>query len=200
MLFLRDQGDTEIGGFGISARNDFTLIEDIQLVDQDCTSFTVAFRDEAVADFFDEQVDAGRQPDSFGRCWIHTHPGNCPRPSAKDEETFERVFGRADWAVMFILARSGDTYGRLRFNAGPGGEIELTTKIDYESEFVASNRTAWKKEYVKSVHDRSPHSSSMIDPDYFSDQDPSDEQWYDDWLQYTEGDCNSPYAKVVEDE
>jgi hypothetical protein len=43
------------------------LIEDIRIVEQDCTPITVAFRDEAVADFFDEQVDAGRQPESFGR-------------------------------------------------------------------------------------------------------------------------------------
>ena len=39
-----------------------------------------------------------------------------------DEETFARVFGRTDWAVMFILARQGQSYARLRFHVGPGGD------------------------------------------------------------------------------
>ena len=195
---MRDRGDTEIGGFGISATNDLSLIEDIRLVEQDCTAVTVAFRDESVADFFDEQVDAGRQPESFGRCWVHTHPGDCPMPSAKDEETFERVFGRSDWAVMFILARSGDTYARLRFNTGPGGELELATVIDYEVEFHASDRGAWEEEYMKSVHNASIVSSRMIDSESFGYRDPSDEEWYDDWLQYTEDNSEAPHLKVAD--
>ncbi len=32
LLFLRDYGDTEVGGFGISASHDLLLINDIQLV------------------------------------------------------------------------------------------------------------------------------------------------------------------------
>ena len=61
LLFLRDRGETEIGGFGLSAADDLSLITDIRLVEQDCTPVTVSFRDEAVADFFDEQV-IGRHP------------------------------------------------------------------------------------------------------------------------------------------
>lgn len=153
LLFFRDRGDTEIGGFGLSAPNDLSLIIDIQLVEQDCTSATVSFRDDAVADFFDEQVDAGRKPDSFARCWLHTHPGRCPLPSVTDNETFERVFGRVNWAVMFIIARSGDTYARLRFNAGPGGEVALRVTIDYEADFAATDRTAWEQEFLCAVND-----------------------------------------------
>ena len=59
LLFLRDLGETEVGGFGISSENDLLLIEDIQMVRQRCTSVTVQFEDAAVADFFDEQVDRG---------------------------------------------------------------------------------------------------------------------------------------------
>ena len=72
---------------------------------QVCTGVSVAFDDQAVADFFDRQVDLGRRPEQFGRIWVHTHPGNSPEPSMTDEDTFARVFGRTDWAVMFILAR-----------------------------------------------------------------------------------------------
>ena len=81
---------------------------------------SVAFDDEAVADFFDHQVDAGRKPEQFARIWLHSHPGDSPQPSTVDEETFERVFGRCQWAVMFVVGRSGKTYARLRFSVGPG--------------------------------------------------------------------------------
>ena len=56
-------GDTEVGGFGIAATDDLLLIEDIQLVGQTCSWAHVAFDDVAVADFFDQQVDAGRRPE-----------------------------------------------------------------------------------------------------------------------------------------
>ena len=56
--------------------------------------------DEAVSVFFEDQVDLGRKPEQFFRLWCHTHPGDSPDPSSIDEETFARVFGRCDWAVM----------------------------------------------------------------------------------------------------
>ena len=45
LLFLRDLGDTEVGGFGISAADDLLFIEDVQLVQQVCTGASVAFDD-----------------------------------------------------------------------------------------------------------------------------------------------------------
>ena len=115
LLYLRDLGDTEVGGFGISAADDLLYIEEIQLVRQSCDMASVAFDDESVADFFDRQIDAGRTMSQAGRIWLHTHPGSSPQPSRTDEETFARVFGHSDWAIMFILARHGQSYARLQF-------------------------------------------------------------------------------------
>src|SRR5436189_4496949 len=84
LLFLRDRGQTEIGGFGIAREGDPLLIEDVALVRQLCTAVTVKFDDLAVADFFDEQIDLGRRPEQFARVWIHTHPGDSPLPSLTD--------------------------------------------------------------------------------------------------------------------
>ena len=67
LLYLRDVGPTEVGGFGISNANDLLLVEDIQLVEQVCSVVSVEFDDDSVADFFDQQVDAGRQPEQFAR-------------------------------------------------------------------------------------------------------------------------------------
>jgi proteasome lid subunit RPN8/RPN11 len=109
LLFLRDLGSTEVGGFGISAVENLLSIEDVVLVRQVCSEISVKFEDAAVADHFDKQVDLGRTPEQFARIWIHTHPGTSPVPSRTDEETFERCFGGSDWAVMFILVCGGWT-------------------------------------------------------------------------------------------
>jgi proteasome lid subunit RPN8/RPN11 len=151
LLFLRDRSPTEVGGFGIAPTADLLYVEDIRLVQQTCTSISVAFDDSAVAEFFDEQIDAARRPEQFGRIWIHTHPGESAQPSHVDEETFRRVFGPCDWAVMFILAREGETYCRLGFRAGPGGAFEIPVCVDFESSFVGSNFEAWAQEYESAV-------------------------------------------------
>ncbi len=147
LLFFRDAGSTEIGGFGISATDDLLLVEDFVTVTQACTAATVDFSDDAVADYFEDQVDAGRSPEHFGRIWIHTHPGSSPAPSSIDEETFARVFGSCDWALMFILAKGGQTYARLRFNVGPGGQMLLPANVDFSQPFGPSATGAWKAEY-----------------------------------------------------
>jgi proteasome lid subunit RPN8/RPN11 len=140
-------GPTEIGAFGIGRPADLLCVEDIVLVQQRCTSISVAFADDAVADYFDLQIDAGKKPEEFARIWIHTHPGKCPLPSAIDEETFARVFGRCDWSVMCIVAQGGATYARLGFAAGPGGSQQLFVQVDYSAPFSASTPTVWEDEY-----------------------------------------------------
>jgi len=42
LLYLRDLGETEVGGFGISAADDLLCIEDVELVRQVCTGVSVA--------------------------------------------------------------------------------------------------------------------------------------------------------------
>ena len=151
LLYLRDAGDSEVGGFGISAADDLLYIEDVALVQQNCDLASVMLDDQAVADYFDRQVDAGRRPEQFGRTWIHTHPGSSPQPSVTDEATFARVFGGTEWALMFILARGGRTYARMQFHVGPGGAILLPVEVDYSRAFAASNHEVWQAEYVANV-------------------------------------------------
>ena len=166
LLFLRDAGPTEVGGFGISAAEDLLLIEDVRLIGQRTSVVTVAFDDESVADFFDQQVDAGLLPEQFFRLWLHTHPGESAEPSCVDEETFERVFGCCDWAVMAILAAGGATYARLRFAAGPGGEIEIPVRVDYSVSFARADHAAWEREYEQCVQPISDwrESALTLDP------------------------------------
>ena len=154
LVWLRDRGPTEIGGLGIAPSDDPLLVEDIRLVKQTTTLVSVAFDDESVADLFDELVDEGLRPEQFARVWIHTHPGDSAHPSGVDEETFARCFGTTDWAVMFILAQGGETYGRLQFHVGPSGTVPLETEIAWSEPFGVSDPAAWDSEYRQHVRPR----------------------------------------------
>lgn len=151
LLFFRDHKGTEVGGFGVTSANDLLRVEDFLTVKQEVSVASVAFDDQAVADFFEAQVDAGRKPEQFARIWLHTHPGNSPHPSSTDEETFARVFGGCQWAVMFVLAQGGKSYARLRFNVGPGGHVVIPAEVDFGAPFGPSQKEAWEVEYKTNV-------------------------------------------------
>jgi proteasome lid subunit RPN8/RPN11 len=226
LLYLRDAGDTEIGGFAVTSPDDLLLVEDVCLVRQQCTAVTVEFDDASVADFYDEQVDAGRKPEQFGRIWLHTHPGASAEPSSTDEETFNRCFGSVEWAVMFILAKGGKSYARLRINVGPQSTQEMNVEVDYSQPFDASNAADWRREFKTNIRqfrwrkstaspveaacdgfDFDPvsntHEQSLNRLDAGSDQS-GDEDWYDYFnfnseplfLDWEEGKCNSLLSTI----
>jgi proteasome lid subunit RPN8/RPN11 len=152
-------GGTEVGGFGVSAERDPLYIEDFVTVRQRTSPFNVCFDDEAVADLFDELVDRGLKPERFARIWMHTHPGTSPQPSSTDETTFARSFGSCDWSVMFIVSRTSQTYARLSFPAGPGGEVLLPVAVDWAA-WPSTSATVggldaycrrWQQEYAAHV-------------------------------------------------
>ncbi len=151
LVFLRDITDNEVGGFGITEVDDLLFVTDFALVKQKVTSVSVSFDDIAVADFFEDMVEAGRKPEQFARVWLHTHPGNSPQPSCTDESTFQRVFGSCDWSIMAIIAQDGSTYARLRFNAGPGGEVKIPICVDYSCDFNAADFEVWQQQYLANV-------------------------------------------------
>ena len=85
--FFCHHGETEIGGFGVTDAEDLLLVKEFITVKQTVSLVSVHFDDNAVADFFDAQVDVGRKPEQFARLWLHTHPGESPSPSGTDEES-----------------------------------------------------------------------------------------------------------------
>jgi len=151
LLYFRDKSDNEVGGFGITEPDDLLCVREFITVKQQVTPVSVKFDDEAVADLFENQVDLGRKPEQFARIWLHSHPGDSPEPSIIDEETFERVFGGCQWAVMFILARNNHTYTKLSFNVGPGGHVLIPVAVDYSQDFGPSNQELWNAEYATNV-------------------------------------------------
>jgi proteasome lid subunit RPN8/RPN11 len=164
LVYLRDLGPSEVGGFGVTPVDDLLYVEDVVLVKQICNPMSVVFDDASVADFFEVQIERGLRPEQFARVWIHTHPGDSPVPSGTDEETFARVFGECNWAVMFILAESGQTYARLGFHTGPGGAIKLAVDVDFSLPFAASDPEGWEEEYLANVTVDEPLFSSRFKP------------------------------------
>jgi hypothetical protein len=161
LQFFCHAGDTEIGGFGIASKKDLLYVSDFRTVRQRVTSVSVQFEDEAVADFFDRNVDEGLRVEQFSRIWMHTHPGESVEPSGRDEDTFEHTFGRCDWSLMFILGRTGRTYARMGFAAGPGGQLVLPTTVDWAAwpEWLLENPgrleaelAQWQNEYEQNIY------------------------------------------------
>jgi proteasome lid subunit RPN8/RPN11 len=151
LLYFRDKSENEVGGFGISDPDDLLFVREFVTVKQEVTCISVKFDDLAVADFFDTQVDLGRKPEQFARIWLHSHPGDSPEPSAIDDDTFGRVFGNCQWAVLFVVAQDNRTYAKLRFNVGPGGHVLIPTEIDYSEYFGPSDHDLWDTEYAADV-------------------------------------------------
>lgn len=157
LQYLCHAGTTEIGAFGISADLNPLYITDLITIKQLTTVATVTFDDDAVADYFDQCVDLGLKPSQFSRLWLHTHPGASALPSGTDEETFRRVFGQSDWAVMAILSRENQTYARLQLHAGPGASCRLRWRVDWsawpeELTRAALPWDAWRQEYQENIH------------------------------------------------
>ena len=153
-------GSTEIAGFAISNPDRLLRVEDFLLVRQQSSLAYVDLDDQAVADFFDRCVDTGLKPNQFSRIWCHTHPGDSAEPSGMDEETFERCFGHCDWSVMFILARTGATYARLRYRVGPGTSLQIPVRVDWSTwpavldacpQGLAELHRMWKEEFEHNV-------------------------------------------------
>src|SRR5205085_12439504 len=119
--------------------------------------------------------------------WLHTHPGASAEPSLTDLDTFARVFGKCDWAVMFILGRTGQTYARLSFSAGPGGQFLLPVKVDWAAWPNVTSKDGqapwqqWQEEYEANVQCPTPEVPTNAMPG--RDQpDLSNEIGYDPWF------------------
>jgi proteasome lid subunit RPN8/RPN11 len=151
LLWMRDRGNTEVAGYGVTATEDPLLITDFVLVKQECTGASFDFDPEDGADYMDRMLDTGLPPWAYSNILIHTHPGNSPNPSGVDETNFQKAFSHPNWAIMFIIAEGGATYCRLKINVGPGVCRELKVCVDWKHPFSGSNCQEWENEYKLKV-------------------------------------------------
>jgi hypothetical protein len=64
---------------------------------------------------------------------------------------------------MFILAQGGQTYARLRFNVGPGGDLLIPVVVDYAIPFMGSDHQRWHDEYAKNLVDEDRRAREAFD-------------------------------------
>ena len=91
--------------------------------------------------------------------------------------------------MMFILAREGESYARLRFNVGPCAEMVVPVSIDYSRAFAGCDVEAWKEEYLANVQVEGRNlPSQKISSDAHTPvtEDESVDDWYENWFEYTE--------------
>ena len=151
LLYLRDAGDTEIGGFGITLSDDPLLVESIELVDQKTSPVHVEFLDTSVADFFDTQVDVGRHPDRFGGFGFT--PIRAARPSRASRmkrrlhaSSAGLVLGRCSfWPVADSPIPGSDSMWGLVV------QLVIPVELDFRPPFVGSQHDAWQSEYAACV-------------------------------------------------
>ena len=108
-----------------------------------------------------------------------------------DEETFDRVFGRSDWAMMFILACEGQSFARLRFNVGPRAEMEIPVGVDYLRPFAGCDLAAWEQEYLANVHSQQTAHAAASVPELELASPFNEERtdaWYENWFDYVDED------------
>jgi hypothetical protein len=96
------------------------------------------------------------------------------------------VFGNCEWAVMFILARGGATFARLRCNVGPGANVRLPVEVDFSRPFAASAHADWQQEYETNVNELvvepAVNGLSRLAAVSYG----ADDAWYEAWDDYVQ--------------
>jgi hypothetical protein len=102
---------------------------------------------------------------------------------------------------MFIIAKGGQTYARLRFGCGPRAELVVPMAVDWDVPFPAADHAAWEQEYdqcVRSIVPQRPRSAENISPDEiaFLEEHP---ELLDEWEAIPQGDEPNDLERSVYD-
>jgi hypothetical protein len=151
LIWMRDHGPSEVAGYGITGTEDPLLVTDFKLIKQKCTSVHFELDPNDGVEFMEQMADEGLMPWMHSNLLIHTHPMDSPQPSINDEENFAKAFSHPNWAIMLIVAESGNTYCRLKINVGPGITKELKVGVDWSQPFMGSDIQKWDEEYKAKV-------------------------------------------------
>jgi hypothetical protein len=145
LLYLRDKGNTEVSGWGITAADNPFYVESFEMIKQTGTMATTEFDKEDNTRFVSEKVAEEIYPDRCQKIWIHTHPGNSCSPSSLDETTFAEMMDQIDendYVMMFIIAKNDSVYCRMGLKHKVG-VLKFEIPVSYEELFYSE----WDEEY-----------------------------------------------------
>jgi hypothetical protein len=92
---------------------------------------------------------------------------------------------------MFILARRGRSYARLRFGVGPGGSLVIPSDVDFARPFAASDHEAWTEEYCECVIDVESYHQQQLDQRWETLDSVSRSDFQDAWADYVDDEGDS---------
>lgn len=136
------RGPTEVAAFAVTSDPLRPLyITHMCFLKQTAYTAFVELDDAAVHDHLNDWLDRDLQPYQINRIWCHTHPGVSPHPSAQDWDTFSRLCGQMDWAVMMILAKGGACHCTLR----TASKVTTTTTGPFNTTSTTTERVTSDK-------------------------------------------------------
>lgn len=154
LRYLQSKVTTELGAIGIATPQNPLLIVDIAILRQQVSEGWNEFDNDALAEYLDQGVAKGWDPEHFMRVWIHTHPGDSPTPSPTDWGTFNGKWApHSEWSIMFIVAQNGATHATLHQRGRkewlPGTNLEVEAGLDVTAPFPAGDHASWDGELKK---------------------------------------------------
>lgn len=165
ILRVCQEAETEIGFWGITDPDNPLLIVGLHMPKQACTVASCSFDETGIGESVEELSKLGLHVSQYGRVWIHTHPGNSPNPSGKDEQTFSEDFKGKPFAVMMILAKGGQWYARAKWDGSnvPLLSREIDVSVCWDCEFEGSDWLEWTNELSEKVTEPAPVFSAIED-------------------------------------
>ena len=152
MRWFEQAGETEVSGFGVASQENGLEVHDFQTVSQKVGPAYCKLDDRDLAAYMDRMCDKGLEPKDFMMVWLHTHPGFNTAPSSLDNDTFQRVFGDCNWAVMCIMSQDGSATATIQFDTPFGRwQDEIEAVVDYTLDFPASDIESWIEEYDRNI-------------------------------------------------
>src|SRR5690606_21586392 len=153
LLYLRDKGSTEIGGWGLCKDpNDPLLIHDIIVPKQTCSYAAVEFDDVDLDEvWLDLAIEQEMHSYQYSAIWIHTHPGISAHPSQTDEKTFSDIKHCDLFFAMLIVAK--DSTYTCRIKMGTTSTLFDTTVVlvNEDAEDYSIYHDEWDKLYDDNI-------------------------------------------------
>lgn len=153
MMYYLHKNNNEVSMFGISKKENPSLVIDVSLIKQEVGEVTTDMDDEALADYVEDMVCKGYEPCEVLRIWIHSHPNFSTQPSNTDKETFSRAFKNASWKVMIIISKKYETYCLLRQSGTVcQTDVECEVTVNWNEGYGKDHNKVWDKEWNECVH------------------------------------------------
>lgn len=151
LRYFRKLEDVEVSGFLISAPHDLTYIEDVRLVRQKSSRFSSEIDRAGMAEFFTEMAARNLPVESYAQAVFCTHRDDDPELMDRDEEMLGDLLGERSWTILLNLTTGDRVSARMHFNVGPGADVDLNVRLDFDRPFAGSEHEAWQEEFDRNV-------------------------------------------------